>query len=79
MYVVQELLEQDTASEIDGDIDPSAHGWQEETLEIKFGESVSVPVQGWTVSRESQREGPATVKTSGTVFIPNPNQEDEGE
>ena len=79
IYEVQELLEQEIAREIDDNMDPSAHGWQEETLEIKFGESVSVPVQGWTVSRESQREGPATVRTSGTVFIPNPNQEDEGE
>ena len=76
---MQELLEQEIAREIDDDIDPSAHGWQEETLEIRFGESVSVSVQGWTVSRESQKEGPGTVKASGTVFIPNPNQENEGE
>jgi hypothetical protein len=47
-------------------------------LEIRFGESVSVPVQGWTVPRESQKENPG-VKTSGIVFIPNPNQENEGE
>ena len=75
---MQELLEQEIAREIDDDIDPSAHCWQEETLEIRFGESVSVSVQGWTVSRESQKENPG-VKTSGTVFIPNPNQENEGE
>lgn len=78
IYEVQELLEQEIAREIDDDIDPSAHGWQEETLEIRFGESVSVSVQGWTVSRESQKENPG-VKTSGIVFIPNPNQENEGE
>ena len=33
---MQELLEQEIAREIDDDIDPSAHGWQEETLEIRF-------------------------------------------
>ena len=78
IYEVQELLEQEIAREIDEDMDPSAHGWQEKTLEIKFGESVSVPVQGWTVSRESQKENPG-VKTSCIVFIPTPNQENEDE
>ena len=74
IYDVQEKLEKEIAK-ASKDIDP-ADDWEYEHLVLNFGgESITIP--GWIVEKDSTEVGPRHIKVSGTVFIPDPKNEDE--
>lgn len=75
IYDVQTRLEKEIAK-ASKDIDPADDDWEYEHLVLNFGgESITIP--GWIVEKDSNEVGPRNIKVSGTVFIPDPKNEDE--
>jgi prepilin-type N-terminal cleavage/methylation domain-containing protein len=74
IYDVQQKLEKEIARALE--VDPADDDWEYKPLEIHFeGKSITIP--GWIVEKDSTEVGPRHIKVSGTVFIPDPKNEDE--
>ena len=75
IYDVQAKLEEEIAK-VPEEIDPADDDWEYKPLVLNFGgESITIP--GWIVEKDSTEVGPRNIKVSGTVFIPDPKNEDE--